>query len=107
MLSVLPAGDVPHTYGIDAALVQHNCCPQHFRLQNSILDVLSVYSIHLSELVDVTAPQPGSSVASDHEALSTPRPLFKRPALLYSRRPLYTHLAPSVHTLLYMRPSHE
>ena len=46
---VLPAGDGPLIYGRGATLIPHDCCPRHFHPQYSMIDLLSVHGIHLSE----------------------------------------------------------
>ena len=38
-------------YSIGATLVQQDCCPQHHQPQHSMIELLHVYDIHLSELL--------------------------------------------------------
>ena len=48
---MLAAGVGPLTYGIPLTLIQHDCYLQHYHLQYSMIDLLSVYHMHLSELL--------------------------------------------------------
>ena len=77
----MPAAGVgPLTYSIGATLTQQDLCPQHHQPQHSMIDLL--HTPVGATAVDVTVAQPGSVVASDHAARSTPPPLFQRLPLL-------------------------
>ena len=48
----MPAAGVGRlTYSIGATLIQHDSYPQHYQPQYSMIDLLTVNYIHLSELL--------------------------------------------------------